>query len=198
MDLIRLEKQIQFIIEIDKLKQIYRQTLLTDGSRNENDAEHSWHLAIMAAILWEHAESKDIDLSRVIKMVLIHDLVEIDAGDTFCYDEKGNRDKREREEKAAQRIFNILDSDQADELRSLWEEFEGRQTPEAKFASSLDRLQPLLHNYMTKGAAWKKHGITRSKVIERNKHIAEGSPILWNFALDIIQKSVENGYLPEN
>lgn len=196
MDRLRIDKQIAFIEEIDKVKQIYRRTILMDGSRNENDAEHSWHLAVMAVLLSEYA-GKEIDLLKVIKMVLIHDIVEIDAGDTYCYDEAGYLDKRDREEKAADRIFNILPADQARELRDLWEEFEECNSPEAKFAASLDRFQPLLHNYRTCGLSWRKHDIAKDMVIKRNSLIGEGAPRLWNYAHDIIEDSVEKQFLRE-
>ena len=195
MDNKRLQKQIEFIEEIDKLKNIWRQSFIIEGIRNENDAEHSWHLAMMAIILSEYAKDDNVDIAHVIKMVLVHDLVEIDAGDTYCYDEKGRKDKREREEKAADRIFNILPEDQAKEIYDLWLEFENRETAEAKFAASLDRLQPLIHNYKTKGKSWKEHGVTKEKVVNRNKHIAEGSPVLWNYTQKLIEASVEKGYL---
>jgi putative hydrolase of HD superfamily len=197
MDFERLKKQIEFIEEIDKIKHVLRKTLLMDGSRHENDAEHSWHLGIMAVLLSEYANTKELDVLHVVKMVLVHDIVEIDAGDTFCYDEKGALDKREREEKAADRIFNILPADQARELRDLWEEFEECATPEASFAASLDRLQPLLHNYRTCGRSWKKHHITKDRVIERNRHIEKGSRQLWAFVEGLIEESVKKGYLPE-
>ncbi|MBA1334655.1 MAG: Phosphohydrolase [Firmicutes bacterium] len=196
MDRLRMEKQIAFIEEIDRVKQIYRRTILMDGSRNENDAEHSWHLAVMAVLLSEYA-GEEIDLLKVVKMVLIHDIVEIDAGDTYCYDEVGCLDKRDREVRAADRIFNILPDDQAREFRELWEEFEECNTPEAKFAASLDRFQPLLHNYKTRGLSWKKHGITKGRVIERNSLISEGAPDLWEYARDIIEKAVDNQFLRE-
>src|SRR5690554_5148412 len=138
----------EFILEIDKLKQIYRQTLVTDGSRRENDAEHSWHLALMAMVLAEHA-AQLVDLLRVIKMVLIHDLVEIDAGDTFCYDGPAHNDKEEREYQAAQRLFSMLPEDQEQEFWQLWREFEAVETADAKFANALDRLQPMLNNTVT-------------------------------------------------
>ncbi len=189
-----LLSQIEFIREIDKLKQVFRRTYLMDDTRKENDAEHSWHLAVMVILLGEHAAEK-IDLFRVVKMVLIHDLVEIDAGDTFCYDTEGNKTKAIREQTAADRIFNILPCDQAGEIRSLWDEFEARQTPEAKFAAALDRLQPLLHNYATAGRAWREHGITVDQVLSRNKHIAEGSQQLWQFTEAMIKDAVEKGYL---
>ena len=195
MDFERLKKQIEFIVEVDKLKHIYRQTLLIDGSRNENDAEHSWHLALMAMVLAEHTNDKNIDISKVIKMVVIHDLVEIDAGDTFCYDTKGNLDKAEREQAAADRIFNILPSDQAKEIKMLWEEFEERKTSEAKFAATLDRLQPFLHNYNTEGGTWRIHGITRDKVISRCEPMVDGSPIIWEYVKEVIEDAIKKGYL---
>lgn len=191
----RLQKQIEFIVEIDKLKHIYRQTVLMDKSRNENDAEHSWHLAMMGIFLSEYANEQNIDILHVVKMVLIHDLVEIDAGDTFAYDEKGHEDKVEREEAAADRLFHILPQDQYEEIYGLWREFEQRKTAEARFAAALDRLQPLLHNYYTEGVAWKKHGVTSDKVLDRNKHISEGSQSLWDFAESIIKDAVEKDYL---
>jgi len=191
----RLQQQIQFIIEIDKLKHIYRQTLLTDKSRHENDAEHSWHLAVMAMLLSEYANEQNIELLRVIKMVLIHDLVEIDAGDTFCYDEKGNMDKAEREQAAAKRLFHMLPEDQANELHALWEEFELGSTPEARFAAALDRLQPLLHNYQTEGVMWHKHGVTQDKVKKRIEPMEHGAKELWQYAEELIRSAVEKDYL---
>jgi putative hydrolase of HD superfamily len=192
-----LARQIQFVVEIDKLKGVLRQTWLMDGSRRENDAEHSWHLALMAVLLAEYAAEPNLDLLRVVKMLLVHDLVEIDAGDTFVYDKAGARDKAAREQKAAQRIFNILPPDQAGALRGLWDEFEARQTPEARFAAALDRLQPILHNYHTQGKAWRAHGITSEEVIAHNRHMAEGAPRLWQYARDLIRDAVEKGYLGE-
>ncbi len=194
----RLKKQIDFILEIDKLKHIYRQTLLTDGSRHENDAEHSWHLAMMALLLCEHATEMSIDMFRVVKMVLIHDLVEIDHGDTLCYDDEAIRIAKERERKTAERLFCLLPEDQSEEFRMLWEEFEQQATPEACFAASLDRLQPLLHNYKTGGYSWKKHGVTRDKVLRRTEPIRESSTFLWNFVQELIQESVARGYLNRN
>jgi putative hydrolase of HD superfamily len=152
----RLTQQIQFIIEIDQLKQVLRQTLLNDGSRRENSAEHSWHLAMMVIVLAEYAP-QGVTLLSAIKMVLLHDLVEIDAGDTFCYDVQGNESKAQREAQAALRLFGLLPADQASELRSLWEEFEAQQTPTAKFAAALDRIQPLLHNQQNRGGTWLIH-----------------------------------------
>ena len=194
MDNERLIRQIEFLKEIDKIKQIFRQTLLIDGTRHENDAEHSWHLAMMAMILSEYADEK-IDAGNVIKMVLVHDIVEIDAGDTFVYDEKGYEDKPEREKKAAERIFNILPKDQADEIRALWDEFEERKTPDAKFASALDRIQPIIHNYYTNGHSWRKHGVKSHQVLERNKIVSKIAPELWKFINDIVEDSINKGYI---
>ena len=191
----RLEKQIQFILEIDKLKRIVRQTPLTDRTRKENDAEHSWHIALMAILLQEHAEENSIDLLRVVTMLLVHDLVEIDAGDTFCYDEAGNADKLERETRAADRIFNLLPEDQAAHMRSLWDEFETRQTAESKFAAAMDRLQPLLHNYHTAGGTWKEHRVSKDRVIERNHPIVIGSKTLWDYAASLIDDAAGRGYI---
>lgn len=190
----RLARQIEFIVEIDKLKRIERQTVLIDRSRQENAAEHSWHLAVMVLLLSEYA-SEDIDLLKVLKMALLHDIVEVDAGDTFVYDDDGHEDKAGRERQAAERLFGMLPDDQKRAFRALWEEFEARETPEAKFAAALDRLQPLLHNYRTQGFAWQKHGITLDQVIARNRHMAEGTPALWNYAYAMIQDAVKQGYL---
>ncbi|MBW4548567.1 MAG: HD domain-containing protein [Symplocastrum torsivum CPER-KK1] len=190
----RLSQQIQFIVEIDKLKGVLRQTLLTDSSRRENSAEHSWHLAMMAMLLIEYAPAP-VNVLQVIKMLLIHDLVEIDAGDTFCYDVQGNLGKAEREKQAAARLFGQLPVEQGIELRSLWEEFEAQQTSEAQFATALDRLQPLLHNQQTAGGTWRIHGITLDKVIERMKPIKTGAPQLWTLVEQVLEESVNAGYL---
>lgn len=190
----RLERQIKFIAEMDKLKQVYRQTYLLDRSRKENDAEHSWHISVMAVLLSEYSNEK-IDVFKVVKMLLIHDIVEIDAGDSFIYDIKLHEDKKAREEKAADRLFNILPEDQAREFRSLWDEFESRSTAESKFAAALDRVQPLLHNYLTQGKSWQEHGISPEHVYARNRHIEEGSEELWDFARSLIDESVDKGYL---
>ena len=190
----RLNRQIDFLLEIDQLKQVLRQSLLTGDRRRENDAEHSWHLCIMAVVLAEYA-ADEFDLLRTLKMLLIHDLVEIDAGDTFAYDTEAHADKEEREQKAAERIFKLLPSDQARELRDLWDEFELRQTPEARYAAALDRLQPLLLNFHTGGAGWRRHGIRKDQVIEYNRHMKDGAPALWTYARDMIERAVEEGIL---
>lgn len=191
----RLFKQIEFITEIDRLKNIFRQNVVIGTTRNENDAEHSWHMAAMAVILSEYSTHKNLDILKVLKLILVHDLVEIDAGDTFCYDEKGLEDKAEREEKAARHLFKLLPEDQAREVYSLWREFEELSTPEAGFAACLDRLQPLILNYNTNGHTWKKPGVTSEKVIKRNRMLEEHAPELWQLAEEIIETSIEKGIL---
>lgn len=195
MDLTRITRQIRFITEADKLKEIFRQTICTQSRRAENDAEHSWHLALLVVILAEHSNVPDIDLLRVLKMVIVHDLVEIDAGDTFAYDTVRMADQHEREARAADRIFGLLPAPQDAEYRALWDEFEARETPEAKFAAAVDRFQPMLLNCLTEGAAWKKHGITSDRVIARNKHIADGSATLWAYAEKMIADAIAAGHL---
>jgi len=192
----RLETQLTFILEVEQLKQVFRQTLLIGDRRPENDAEHSWHLSMMAVLLVEHA-SAEIDLLKVLKMLLIHDVVEIDAGDTFAYDEVANQDKEDREQMAADRLFGLLSPDQAKVMRALWDEFERRQSAEARYAAALDRLQPLLLNYHTEGTAWRRHGVKKAQVVARNEHIGEGAPALWDYARKLIDQAVERGYLTE-
>lgn len=191
----RLRQQIAFVVEIDKMKSIYRQSYITPGDRNETDAEHSWHLAVMALLLAEHTDVV-VDPIRALKMVLIHDLVEIDAGDTYCYDQQGLLDKAEREDKAAERLFGMLPPDQAAEFTALWQEFETRVTPEARFADALDRLQPLLLQYHTRGRSWQEHGVTSDKVVERNRRTREISQDLAELVDEIIEESIHNGFLP--
>ena len=190
----RLEDQIRFIVEIDKLKTVLRQTQLMDGSRRENTAEHSWHLAVMAALLGEYAKT-GTDMAHVVKMVLVHDIVEIDAGDTFAYDTAANQDKAEREEKAAARLFGLLPADQRDMVMELWHEFEAQTTPEARFANALDRLQPLFLNYFTGGGTWKKTGVTLDKVRVRMAPIGKASAVLGEYVERILQDSVAKGYI---
>ncbi|MGP1383308.1 MAG: HD domain-containing protein [Thainema sp.] len=193
----RLAQQLQFVMEIDKLKRVLRQTLLTDSSRRENSAEHSWHLALMAVLLEEYAP-EPINVLRVIQMVLIHDIVEIDAGDTFCYDTQGHVDKARREQKAADRLFGLLPDAQQAELRSLWDEFETQATVDARFAASLDRIQPILHNYYTEGGTWKIHDICRSQVLKRMAPVQQGAPALWPLVEAIIEDSIAAGYLRDD
>lgn len=191
----KIEQALEFIVETDKLKRVYRQTLLSDRSRQENSAEHSWHLALMAVLLKDAANEPDIDLLRTIQMLLIHDIVEIDAGDTFAYDDAGHEDKEEREQQAANRLFGMLPEEQAAHFHALWREFEERKTPEARFAAALDRLHPMMLNFASQGAAWKKHGITRNQVHDRNHMISEGSASLWEYATSLIERAVDAGYL---
>ena len=190
----RLSSQLRFIVEVDELKHVLRQTLLPRDQRRENDAEHSWHLALMAVVLAEHAEG-GVDPLRVVKMALIHDLVEIDAGDTFAYDEEGHADKEKRERAGAERIFALLPADQGGEMRELWEEFEARATADSRFAAALDRLQPLLLNYASGGDTWRRHGVRRDQVVARNRHMEEGAPTLWRFTADLIERAVAEGKL---
>ena len=189
----RLHEQIEFLCAIDELKRVERQTTLLDGSRRENSAEHSWHLALYAMVLAEYGG--DLDVCRVLRMVLVHDIVEIDAGDTYIYDEQGQATKEERERQAADRLFALLPDDQAGVLRAAWDEFEERETPEARFAYAIDRLQPLLHNHRTGGAAWRPHGITADQVYGKNHPIGDGAPRLWELARRIVETSVQRGDL---
>jgi len=190
----RLGQQIAFLLEIDKLKTVLRRTYLLDDPRHENSAEHSWHLAVMAMLLAEHANAP-VNLLHVLKMLLIHDVVEIDSGDTYIYDVAGNESKAAREQEAAKRIFSLLPDDQQGEMHRLWEEFEARETPEARFAAALDRLMPMLHNYHTQGRSWQEHGVTDAQVIAHNGHMAEGAAPLWEYAEAMIRDAVHHGYL---
>ena len=192
----RFESQIRFVKEIDKLKQVFRQTLLMDKSRQETSSEHSWHIALMAFILLEYAEGQ-IDLLRVVKMLLIHDLVEIDAGDTPCYNELACQTKPERELKAANRIFKLLPKDQAHYLKLLWKEFEDCKTSDSQFANAVDRLQPLLSNYYTEGKAWKKNKVRKNQVLNRISSIKDISSEIWKYASDLVEISVRKGILNE-
>ncbi len=195
LDLERLEKQIAFIKEIDKEKFIGRQTYLSDGERKENDAEHAWHMAIMVLLLCEYA-NEEIDVLKTISMLLIHDLVEIYAGDTYAYDEAGKKSQREREVQAAEKLYSILPKDQGREMRALWDEFEARETPEAKFARTMDNMQPMMLNHVTNGKSWEENSIRLSQVIKRNQRSQEGSKILWQYARDhFIRPHVEAGQL---
>jgi putative hydrolase of HD superfamily len=190
----RLEQQLRFVLELDRLKSVYRRTYLIDGTRNENSAEHSWHLALLAMTLAEHA-NEPLDVGKVIRMVLIHDIVEIDAGDTYIYGDQEN--KAEREHQAADRLFGLLPPDQAAQFRSLWEEFEQAATPEARFANALDRFMPQLHNYHTQGRSWKEHGITAERVLTRNIDISYGSETLWEWTQTLIRQADDEGMFPE-
>lgn len=195
MDKERLEKQFAFFREIDKEKFIGRQTYLSDGVRKENDAEHAWHMAIMTVLLSEYA-NESIDVLKTVMMLLIHDLVEIDAGDTYAYDEAGKATQRQRELAAADRIFAILPEDQGGKLRQLWDEFEERRTPEAKFARMMDNIQPMMLNDATDGKSWAERGIRLSQVLKRNAHTAEGSEEIWQYALEtMLEPNAKKGRL---
>ncbi|MDG5813889.1 HD domain-containing protein [Chitinispirillales bacterium ANBcel5] len=191
----RFQKQIGFLIEIDKVKNVFRKTRLFHDKRYENDAEHGWHMSMMAIILSEYSNEK-IDLSRVIKMALIHDLVELDAGDTYLYAE--NQDEKvDKERKCAQRVFGMLPDDQRDEFLNLWEEFEAKETNEAKFAGAIDRLGPVMQNYFDEGHAWKEHNVPSHKVKGVNSQIEKGSVMIWEYVQSLIEEAVREGYLRE-
>ena len=189
----KIQNQIKFAITIDEMKNIFRRNLLADGSRRENDAEHSWHLAMLAMILQEYSAEK-VDIERVLKIALIHDLIEVYAGDTFAYDVKGNEDKHEREIQAADKLFGMLDPVQGAEIRALWDEFEAMETAESKYANAIDRIQPLILNYLTDGHTWKA-GVTSSQIYKRMDIIRTATPELWHVVEGIISTSINAGIL---
>lgn len=194
----RLDQQFAFLRELDKEKFIGRQTYLTDGIRKENDAEHAWHMAIMTILLSEYA-NEEIDVLKTISMILIHDVVEIDAGDTYAYDEEGKKTQRTRELAAAERIYHLLPEDQAVKLRALWDEFEEGTTPEARFARAMDNLQPLMLNAATNGKSWRENKIALSQVLKRNQRSSKGSEVLWDYAYQqFIWPNVEAGRLTKD
>lgn len=191
----RLEKQLALLIELDQLKSVLRRTRVKSADRRlENSGEHSWHVALMAVLMQEHANAP-IDIARVMKMLLIHDVVEIDAGDTFVYDVAASKEQEEKELRAAERLFGMLPSDQGDELFSLWKEFEAAQSDDAKYAKALDRLIPMLLNYHNDGQSWKEHGVTREQALTINKRIEFGSVTLWDKAKELIEEATEKGWL---
>ena len=190
----RIEKQLAFALEIDKVKNIYRQTHLSGNGRNENDAEHSWHMAIMAYLLREYA-NEEVDIAKVMLMCLTHDIVEIDAGDTFAYDEVGLQTQKSREEEAKQRIFSILPEEQAEELMALFEEFEACETPESKFAHAMDNMQPLMLNNSNNGGDWKEHHVTTEQIYKRHSKTKLGSERLYEIADQMIQENIQKGNL---
>ncbi len=190
----RFTEQIKFLVEMDKMKNIYRRTRVLHEDRSENDAEHAWHLAMLALVLSEYA-NEPVDLKTVLATVLIHDVVEIDAGDTYAYDTEGYSTKEAREKKAADRLFGMLPEDQGTYLRRLWDEFEAQSTPEARFANSLDRVQPLLLNYCKHGETWVQNGIRREQVEARNQPTYDGSKVLGDLAMELIRRAAEEGLL---
>ena len=191
MEKSRIEKQFDFILEADKEKNITRQTRLSDGGRYENDAEHAWHMALMCVLLGEYS-NEPVDILKTVTMILIHDIVEIDAGDTYAYDADAASNQREREEKAADRLYGLLPEDQGEKLRALWEEFEAGETAEAKFARALDNIQPAMLNSASDGIEWLRHGVKLSQILERNKNTAEGSAVLWEHSYNnFIKPNVE-------
>ena len=194
---VRFNKKLQFLILIDKMKSVYRQTLLADKSRRETDAEHSWHIAMMAMLFAEFAP-EGVDKERVIKMCLVHDLVEIYAGDTFCYDEKAGEDKAQREMRAAQKLFSVLPAEDGEEIKGLWLEFEKQETPDAVFAASLDRFQPLINNFLTDGHTWRKGKVVRPQVEERAALIKKGLPIACETVQKILDDAENKGFFEHN
>jgi len=189
-----LMRQLAFVVEVDRLKEVLRQTPIASGARRENSAEHSWHLALMASVLASYA-AESVDLLRVLPMLLIHDVVEIDAGDTFAFDEAANTTKQAQEEKAADRIFGMLPPGQATAFRALWDEFEDGATPESRLANALDRLQPLLLNAESGGGSWRQHGIRRDQVLRRMDPIRTALPGLWPGVLEIVDWAVAEGHI---
>lgn len=192
MDQERLTRQLRFLAEVDRLKQVLRRTRVIGESRLENSAEHSWHLAVMAGVLAEHAPG-ELDLRRTLEMLLVHDVVEIDAGDTFAFDRAANRDKEERERQAAERLFGLLPPDQAEWARGLWDEFEAMETLESRFANAMDRLGALLLNVRNGGGTWKEHAISRARILERMEPIREGAPGLWPWVLQAVDEAMGPG-----
>ena len=190
----KIKSQIKFLLVIDEMKNVLRRNLVVDGSRRENDAEHSWHLAMLAMILEEYSAEK-VDIERVLKITLVHDLVEVYAGDTFAYDAKGNEDKLDREIEAANRLFGMLDPVQGAEIRALWDEFEEMQTAESRYANAIDRIQPLILNYMTNGHTWKMGNVHSTQIYKRMDIIRTATPELWHIVEGIINTSIEIGIL---
>ena len=190
----RLTSQLSFIIELDRMKTVERQSPIYAGGRRENDAEHSWHISLMAMILREYA-AEPIDMGHVLEILTVHDLIEIYAGDTFAYDVAGNEGKAARESAAADRLYAMLPEEQGRYYRALWEEFDAMETPDSRFAASLDRLQPLLSNWLNQGGTWRDHGVRAEQVYRRMEPLKTGAPKLWELADHIIRASIERGYI---
>lgn len=191
----RFQRQLNFLVEIDKMKSIYRQTILIDESRRETDAEHSWHFALMALVLSEYAADEHVDIHKVVRMALVHDLVEIYAGDTYAYDDAGNSTKEKREKAAADKLFALLPDDQTNVYRQLWDEFEQAESAEAQYANAIDCVQPLINNYMTKGKTWNQNKATSDRVYKRMEKVKAGAPKIYEWVVDLIEDSIRKGYL---
>ena len=189
-----LEAQIAFLVEVDKLKSVLRRNYVIHGDRRENSAEHSWHVALFAMVLAEHS-NESVDINRVVKMLVIHDIVEVDAGDTFIYDDAGKETQVAREKRAADRLFGLLPQKQGELFRHLWEEFEAAATPEAKFAKAIDRFAAALHNYKTHGRGWSENGIGRNRVLAVNEYVRDGSTALWDKIQGLVNSAVKEGFL---
>jgi len=189
-----MARQLAFLLELDALKHVLRRTRLPGSERRENAAEHSWHVCMVAVALVEHADTP-VDLGRAVRMLLLHDVVEIDAGDTFLYDSAAAADQAEREQRAAERIFGLLPADQGHDLHALWEEYEAGETPDARYARAVDRLAPILLNFASGGAGWREHGIRSADVLARNTSIAAGSAALWEYTRNLVADAVAKGYL---
>ena len=194
----RLKKQLEFAVEIDKMKTVLRRSAIISEPRRENDAEHSWHFATMAMLLYEYADTDNVDLARVLRMALVHDLVEIYAGDTFAFDKQANEDKENREELAADKIFGMLPEEQGKEYRMLWEEFDEMKTPDSMYAAAIDRLQPFLLNHNTEGHTWKLGKVTKQQVYDRISVVKTALPALWEFVENVIEEAINKGYIKNN
>ena len=192
----RLKKQLDFVLEIDKEKNIFRQTHLSSHGRRENDAEHAWHMSVMAYLLKEYA-NEEVDIARVMMMCLIHDIVEIDAGDTYAYDEEGLKTHKERENAAKERIFSLLPEDQKEELTALFDEFEAAETPESRYAHAMDNMQPLILNNSNNGGDWKEHDVCAEQVYKRQRQTRYGSEVLFQAADEILQENIRKGNLKQ-
>ena len=194
----RLKKQFDFILEADKEKKIERQTYLSDASRHENDAEHAWHMALMAILLSEYSNEK-IDLLKTVTMILFHDIVEVDAGDTYCYDPNARATQAEREKIAAERLYGLLPEEQGEKLKALWQEFEECKTPEARFARAMDNVQPVMLNAASDGKSWQEHSVRIGQIMERNKRTPKGSEAVWEYAYEsFIKPNLEKGRIKED
>lgn len=194
----KLKKQLEFAVEIDKMKTILRRSAIISEPRRENNAEHSWHFATMAMLLYEYADTDNVDLTRVLKMALIHDLVEIYAGDTFAFDKQANLDKEEREQEAADKIFGMLPEEQGKEYRALWEEFDAIESPDSLYAAAIDRLQPFLLNHNTEGHTWKLGNVTKQQVYDRIGPVKNALPALREFVENVIDDAIKKGYIKNN